>query len=331
MRLLPFVLTPGLLWVVFCTTAAQAQGTPSSLEAEVRAIAAEHHGDVALFAENLKTHETVTVFPDMPVQTASVIKLAILYEALEQVRSGKVRFDDRITLTPGDQVPGSGLLRLFDAPLSLTLKDVLTMMIVMSDNSATNVAIDHLGLENIDGRIVKLGLKDTYLYKKIFTPAPEGMAMPTDQKRFGLGKTTAREMATLMMRIVRCELAEPGGAAQPSDPALCEVALKMLHLQFYRTAVPRYLDDMPGATSDSIANKTGALNAVRNDVAAISTKNGMVIISAFTYNNKDRSWGSDHEAELTIAKLARAIVQSWSPEGLAAWPAAPGRASPTGK
>jgi len=70
---------------------------------------------------------------------------------------------------------------------------------------------------------------------------------------------------------------------------------------------------------------------VRNDVAAISTKNGMVIISAFTYNNKDRSWGSDHEAELTIAKLARAIVQSWSPEGLAAWPAAPGRASPTGK
>ena len=121
MRLLPFVLTPGLLWVVFCTTAAQAQGTPSSLEAEVRAIAAEHHGDVALFAENLKTHETVTVFPDMPVQTASVIKLAILYEALEQVRGGKAHFDDRITLTAADQVPGSGVLRMFDAPLSLTL------------------------------------------------------------------------------------------------------------------------------------------------------------------------------------------------------------------
>jgi beta-lactamase class A len=212
------------------------------------------------------------------------------------------------------------VLQVFDAPLSLTLKNVLTMMAVMSDNSATNLAINHLGLENIDSRIAKLGLKDTYLYKKVFTPAAAGMVMPADQKRFGLGKTTAREMAMLMAKIGRCELAEPGSAAQPGDPELCEVALKMLHRQFYRTSIPRYLDSMPGATSDSIANTTGALDAVRNDVAAISTKNGMVIISVFTYNSKDRSWASDHEAELTIAKLARAIVQSWPPEGLAAWP-----------
>jgi beta-lactamase class A len=194
------------------------------------------------------------------------------------------------------------------------------MMIVMSDNSATNLVIDHLGLESIDARIAKLGLKDTYLYKKIFTPAPAGMVMPADQKRFGLGKTTAREMASLMTKIVRCELAEPGSPTRPDDAALCEVALKMLHVQFYRSAMPRYLDGMPGAKSDSIANKTGSLDAVRNDVAAISTKNGMVIISAFTFNNKDHSWGAEQEGELTIAKLARAIIQNWSPDGLAAWP-----------
>jgi beta-lactamase class A len=301
-----------------------------SLEVRVRAIAAEHHGEVALFAEDLKSHETVAISPDTPVQTASVIKLAILYEALEQVRSGKAHFDDRITLTAADQVAGSGVLRLFDAPLPLTLKDALTMMIVMSDNSATNMAIDHLGLENIDGRIAKLGLKNTYLYKKVFTPVPPGVGMPEDQKRFGLGKTTAREMASLMTKIVGCELAEPGGAARPDDQALCQVALKMLQLQFYRSSIPRYLDGMPGDTSDTIANKTGSLDAVRNDVAAVSTKNGMVIISAFTFNNKDQSWGADHEAELTIAKLARAIIQSWSPDGLAAWPVASGKPSSPG-
>jgi beta-lactamase class A len=328
MRLLSPSLASGLLWVVFWAGACQAQGGPASvsLETRVRAIAAEHHGEVALFAEDLKTHETVAISPDMPVQTASVIKLAILYEALEQVRSGKAHFDDRITLTAADQVAGSGVLRLFDAPLSLTLKDALTMMIVMSDNSATNMVIDHLGLENIDSRIAKLGLKNTYLYKKIFTPAPPGMVMPADQKRFGLGKTTAGEMASLMAKIVGCELAEPGSAALPGDPAHCQVALRMLQLQFYRSAIPRYLDGMPGDTSDSIANKTGSLDAVRNDVAAISTKNGMVIISAFTFNNKDQSWGADHEAELTIAKLARAIIQSWSPDGLAAWPTVSGKA-----
>jgi beta-lactamase class A len=320
-----------LLCVVFCVAGARAQKTPASLEAQVHAIAAEHHGDVTLFAENLKTHETVAVSPDTPVQTASVIKLAILYEALEQVRSGKAHFDDKITLTKADQVQGSGVLLFFDAPLSLTLKDVLTMMVVMSDNSATNLAIDHLGIENIDARIAKLGLKDTYLYKKVFMPAPAGVVMPADQKKFGLGKTTAREMAMVMTKIVRCELAESGGPTQADDAKLCQVALKMLHVQFYRSAIPRYLDGMPGGTSDSIANKTGSLDAVRNDVAAISTKNGMVVISVFTFNNKDHSWGAEQEGELSIAKLTRAIIQRWSPEGLAAWPGSSGKDAPAGK
>src|ERR1700757_2361639 len=175
MRSVPLKPFLWLLCVVFCATVGEAQSASSSLGEQVRAIAVAHHGDLALFAENLKTHETVAISPDTPVQTASVIKLAILYEALEQVRSGKAHFDDRVTLTPADQVPGSGVLRLFDAPLSLTLKDVLTMMVVMSDNSATNLVIDHLGLENINARIVKLGLKDTYLYKKVFMPVPAGM------------------------------------------------------------------------------------------------------------------------------------------------------------
>jgi beta-lactamase class A len=93
------------------------------------------------------------------------------------------------------------------------------MMSVMSDNGATNIAIDHLGLENINRRITKLGLKDTYLYKKVFTRASPGMVVPADQARFGLGKTTAREMAMLMTKVAECELAEPNGAAQVGDPA----------------------------------------------------------------------------------------------------------------
>jgi beta-lactamase class A len=331
MQFLSSRLLSGLLAALLLAAGAQAQNTPPSLAAQVHAIAAEHHGEVALFAENLKTHETVAISADTPVQTASVIKLAILYEALEQVRSGKARFDDRLTLTKTDQVPGSGVLLFFDAPLSLTLKDVLTMMIVMSDNSATNLVIDHLGLENIDSRIAKLGLKDTYLYKKVFTPPSAGVPMPAEQKKFGLGKTTAREMGAVMTKIVRCELAESGSEARADDVALCEVALKMLNVQFYRSAIPRYLDGMPGVTSDSIANKTGSLDAVRNDVAAISTKNGTVILSVFTFNNKDHSWGAEQEGELTIARLARAIIQSWSPEGLAAWPGPPGKALPAGQ
>ncbi len=294
---------------------------PSDLEKNLQAIAASHHGDVALFAKNLTTGETVTLAADTPVQTASVIKLGILYEALEQLREGKVHWDDRLTLNKSDQVPGSGVLLFFDAPLPLTLKDALTLMIVMSDNTATNLAMDYIGISNVNRRLATLGLKDTYLYKKVFQPVPPGVTMPADQKKFGLGKTTAHEMAALMTKIVTCELAGPGTPVQTTDAALCSVALHMLHVQFYRSAIPRYLDGMPGATGDSIANKTGSLDAVRNDVAAISTKNGLVVISCFTFNNQDHSWGIEQEGELTIAKIAREIVQTWSPAGLAAWPA----------
>jgi len=313
--LMPLLLVSGL-------AVGQTMAVSSPLAERVKAIAAQHHGDVALFAEDLKTHETVSLAPDTPVQTASVIKLAILYEALEQVREGKVHFEDKITLTKDDQVPGSGVLLMFDAPLSLTLKDVLTMMIVMSDNSASNLAMDHVGIENVNRRLAMLGLKDTYLYKKVFRPAPVGVTMPADQKKFGLGKTTAREMAELMTKIATCDVAEPGAPVREDDAALCGVAWKMLHWQFYRSAAPRYLDGMPGTTGDSIANKTGSLDAVRNDIAAISTKNGMVVIACFTYNNKDHSWGAEQEGELTIAKIAREIVTTWSPDGLAPWPAA---------
>ena len=312
-----------LLLLCVCGLRAQAPSKVPTLEEQVRTIAAQHRGKVALFAENLKTHETVALSADEPVQTASVIKLAILYEALEQVRDGKAHFEDAIQLETIDQVPGSGVLLFFDTPLKLTLKDVLTTMIVLSDNTGANLAMDHLGIENVNRRMALLGLSSTYLYKKVFTPVAPGVVLPADQPKFGLGKTTAREMARLMTKLVTCDLATPEHPARREDEALCAVALKMLHVQFYRTAIPRYLDGLPGATGNSIANKTGSLNAVRNDVAGVSTKNGLVVISCFTYNNADHSWGAEQEGELTIAKMARAIVSAWSPAGLADWPARP--------
>ena len=308
-----------LLILLVSVTALHAQ-VPDPLQAKLREIAAAHHGSVALYAENLSTHQSVGLAADTPVQTASVIKLAILYEALEQIRAGRIHLEDKVLVTPADRVPGSGILTLLDAPLGLTFKDALTLMIVMSDNSATNLVIDRLGLDAINARIAALGLKDTHLYKKVFTPVAPGIELPADFKQFGLGKTTPREITRVMGKLVTCDVATRELPAAAGDKALCGVALRMLQLQFTRTAIPRYLDRMPGYDETSIANKTGALNAVRNDVAAISTPTGILVIAAFTYGNSDHTWGADHEGDLTIAKLARAVVETWSPAGLAPWP-----------
>ena len=304
-RLLPAVL-------LFAGSMAFAEDD-AALAVKLRDLTAGYHGHVSIYAHDLSTGKTVALNADKPVQTASVIKLVVLYEALQQIRAGKAHFEDKITLTHDDQVSGSGILMFFDTPQTVTLKDVLTFMIIVSDNTATNLAIDHLGIKNIDDQIVALGLKDTWLYKKVMKP-PTG-PMPADQKQFGLGKTTAREMASLLERFVNCDLNPPGlfKPATAGDHALCDTAMHMLRNQFYRNSIPRYLETLDSTEGESaIANKTGALDAVRNDVGVVFTKHGPVVISEFTNGNEDHSWTPDNAGEVLMAKLAKEIVDAWA-------------------
>jgi beta-lactamase class A len=303
----------------------RAQQAEKALQTDINTLAAAHQGKIAVYAKQLNTGKEVSLLPDELVQTASVIKLGILYEAMVEVREGKAKWDEPITMPADYAVGGSGMLQFFDAPMQLTLKDMLSMMVIVSDNTATDLAIDRFTVKTVDDRLAQLGLKNTYLYKRISKPAIG--TMPDDQPKFGLGKTTAREMAMLMETIGRCELHPEGTAAGPGeekfgpvddqDRAVCKVALHMLTSQFYRDTIPRYLDPVDSSAHGSaIASKTGSLNQVRNDVALVAGKSGPMVISIFTWENKDQSWTVDNEGEMTIAKIARAIQQAWSPAGI---------------
>ncbi len=277
-----------------------------ALQKRVDAIAGAHHGKVALFAKHLTTGATVAINPDTVIKTASTIKLAALIEAFYQIKAGEKHLTDKITLRKEDQVGGSGILQFLRTPVELTLEDVLTLIVIESDNTATNLAIDRLGLRNINARIAALGFKHTHFYKKVYKPAEE--PMPADQKTYGLGKTTAREIGEMLASIDRGDL---------GDARLCQKMLEILKNQQYREAVPRYLETSDTSEVPSaIADKTGALDALRADVALVYTKSGTILISAFTYDNSDQRWSPDNEGYLTIAKLAQAIVRAWAPQGL---------------
>jgi beta-lactamase class A len=291
-----------------------AQDDPA-LDQQLKSIADAHHGHVALYAQDLRSNKTASLLPDEPVQTASVIKMAILLDAAEQIRAGKATFDERLVLTKANQVEGSGVLGVLTPPIALTLRDVLTLMVVVSDNTGTNMAIDRLGLAHINSTLRAAGLRQTVLYKKVYVPATE--PMPPDQKKFGLGKTTAREMASIMERLATCRLPLDKSAPQPADGKICGTILHMLRNQQDRDSLPRYLETLDTSENGSaIGNKTGALNHVRNDVALISTKSGPVVIAAFTWDNEDQRWTGDNQAEQTLGKLAKAIIDRWSPGGL---------------
>lgn len=297
-------LTKLLITFAFCASAFAA--TDTALQAKIEAMAGQHQGRLALYATNLKTGESLAIDADTPVPTASVIKLPILEEAMRQVKAGKHRLDEKVILNKDNVVPGSGVLQFFDLPLSITLKDALTFMIIESDNTATNMVIDQVGIKSVNDNSTQMGLKDTYLYKKVYKPATG--PMPADQKKFGLGKTTAREMARVMQSIAQCDL---------GDRKLCDAMLYMLRNQQYRNMVPHYIETSDTSEGLSlIANKTGSLDEVRNDVALIYSKNGPIVISAFTYDNQDKSWNNDNAAEMLIAHIAKTVVDAWSPQGL---------------
>jgi beta-lactamase class A len=293
---------------------ASAQQDPQ-LDQQIKSIAAAHHGQVALYAHNLRTSQTASLLPDEPVQTASVIKMGILLDAAEQIRAGHATLDERIVLIKANQVEGSGVLGELTPPIALTFGDTLRLMVILSDNTATNMAIDRLGLSHINETLRAAGLRQTVLYKKVYVPASG--PMPPDQPKFGLGKTTAREMASIMERLATCHLALDNAAPLPADGKICGTILGMLRNQQDRDSLPRYLETLDTSENGSaIGNKTGALNQVRNDVAIISSKAGPIVIAAFTWQNADQRWTGDNEAEQTLGKLAKAVIDRWSPQGL---------------
>ena len=161
----------------------------ANLQKQLDKMAAHFHGKVGLYAINVQTGDTVAIDPDQPVQTASVIKLPIMVETFAEVAAGKRSLQDKLVLTKENQVPGSGILTQLQPGLELTLYDAVVLMMDLSDNTATNMVIDYIGIPEVNRRAKAMGLKDTYLYKKVFKPA-EG-PMPPEQAKFGLGKATA--------------------------------------------------------------------------------------------------------------------------------------------
>ena len=294
------------LWLIAVILVVARPADASDLEKKLEKMAASHRGRVALYAKNLTTGETVSLDSGRPVQTASVIKLPLMLQAFEQVKLGKLKLAAPLVVTKENQVPGSGVLNLMDPGLTLNLKDVVTLMMVLSDNTATNMTIDAVGLRQTNEMLVRMGMKNTYFYKKVYKKSEE--PMPPDQKEFGLGKTTAQEMARVMESIYRCDLGDRG---------LCRQMIDIMRNQQYRDMLPRYLErDDTTEDLSAIADKIGALDDVRNEVALVYTQRGPIVISIFTYHNEDKSWTPENEAEMLIGRLAQAIVDVWSPGGL---------------
>lgn len=264
----------------------------ADLDGAIAPLVKEHKGKVAVAVKNLETGEEYCLNADEVMPTASLIKLPVMVETYWQANEGKIKLDTMLTLKKADKVQGSGILtQHFSDGASFSLRDAVRLMIVYSDNTATNMVLDQIGLPSTNGRMEKLGLKNTKINAKVFRADTR-----LDQergKKYGLGSTTAREMVRLL------EMIEDGKVVTPEA---CKDMLDHLKRCDDKEKMTRLL---PAGTV--VAHKTGSVNASKTDAGIIYTKSGPIAVCVLTNENEDQRWVADNAAQVLIGKVARVV------------------------
>jgi len=136
---------------------------PDNLESTIRARLDSLQAQSSFYAKQLGTGREVAIRADVPMNTASVIKIPVMILAFRDAEAGRLNLDERYTIRPEDVRRGSGLLQTFAVGLSPTLRDIVTQMIITSDNTATDIMIGKVGLARVNRMLDSLGYRDTRL------------------------------------------------------------------------------------------------------------------------------------------------------------------------
>ncbi len=254
-----------------------------------------YHGKMSVFVDDLRGN-TVEIGADEQFETASVIKTFILAALFHEVEQGNKSLDEMIVYEQSQFVNGSGMLRALGVGAALKARDVATMMIICSDNIATNMMIDYLGLERINALIQnEFACKDTVLHNPLHFDLYEK-----------LGTTTARDYASMYARIAKGELVSKQASAD---------MLAIFRQQHYNNMLTH---DFPHAYLDTeetgeeeliwVASKSGSMDACRNDGGIVHTPYGDYVIVLFNKEFNDVIEYSDHPCMQYGAKVSRMIL-----------------------
>ena len=154
---------PLLVLVAFAifTTGTGAAPEIKTLAQQIESIRLKFPGEMAVYMKNLDTGEELALDADRVHETYSVIKIPVMVEVLRRAERGDFALNDRLEFKNSDKRLGSGLLSKMDPGLQPTIRDVLTLMIIVSDNTATDILADKVGRANVTRTMHDLGLKNT--------------------------------------------------------------------------------------------------------------------------------------------------------------------------
>ncbi len=249
-----------------------------------------HKGDVGVAIAHLPSGESFTHRADEAMPTASLIKFPVMIATYQAIADGKLSLDQTVTLTEADRIHDYGPLTVdFSPGTTFSLYDAIRLMIVHSENTATNLVADRIGLPTTAEMMERLGFPNTKLHSKVSLRSTS--VFPERSKKFGLGSTTAAEMVALFTALHNGELV---------SPKACEQMLEHLYKCADDSMCAR---DLP--TGTKFAHKSGAVSAARTNAGIIDSPNGPIVICVLTANNEDRSWSQNNTAQVLCGKIAR--------------------------
>ena len=264
-----------------------------SLDSRVRAEIAPFKVKVSLFAKNLDTGETYSFNGDERVRTASTIKIAVMIEAFSRVAEGRAKWTVELVLTKAARYGGSGVLPELSDGLRLTLRDCVNLMMVVSDNTATNMVLDYLTTDAVNARMKSLGFKDTRIMRRVGSGGESREGKEADNKRFGLGATTPHEMVQILEKLDRGEIISKSASKEMLD---------LMKREQVRYAIGRTIAEVP------MASKYGALYHLRSCVALVYSKRGKIAMAITVDDMPEVNWSVDNAGYLLISRLSLSLL-----------------------
>jgi len=275
-------------------------------------------GALGVSVKHLGTSESANLNGDRLFPTASVFKVPVLVEFYRQAERGALSPDQQVILTERDKVPGSGVLKELSEGLSVSLRDLLSLMMMVSDNTATDLIVGRVGFDKVNATLDELGLHRIRVVRycrEILFDLVGVNDLPLEKMTIGLFRevsetrdyggswslgvenndvTTPNEMNRLLKMIVKGE-----AASRESCDEILDIMGKCQTGQY---RIPKYLPTKKLV----LQRKTGSLPGIRNDVAVVTVKETgeRYVISCFTMGAEDV-----YEAEEVVAQISSAVYE----------------------
>lgn len=288
-----------VLAAILCLMTTPGEAATDQLAARVAAMTKDFEGTVSIYARHIGTGRDFSLRADERVRTASTIKLPILCALESLVARGLVRWDETIAVRTADRISGSGVLADFSDGARLSIRDLAVLMIIVSDNTATNLILERITSDAVNDYLDTLGLTATRSLRKVRgdgTPATgwSRAGRLEENAKYGLGVSTPREMVRLL------ELLHAGKVVSPESSS---DVLGILRRQQLKDGIGRH-------APDRVASKSGALDALRSDVGIVTTASGPVAIAITVDDMPVVDYSPDNAGNRLIWELSATIVEA---------------------